>query len=210
MDRRRVLLGSLALAATAAAPRAPARAALPATPAQTAGPFYPRQTPPEQDADLLRIGPDGARADGEPAAVFGRVLDPRGRPLPGLRVEIWQCDARGYYHHVRAYSGGDPKFQGFGRTRTGADGGYRFRTIKPVPYGARTPHIHVRIAGRGVDGLTTQLYIRGHPMNADDFVLARVPPAARERVMADFAPAAPDGPALARFDIVLGTGLLDG
>ncbi len=203
MNRRHLLATGLTLAA--ASGFAPAALAAPAgpTPAQTAGPFYPDRIPLDHDNDLLRFGEEGGAARGTPAEVFGRVLDAEGRPLRGLTVEIWQCDALGYYHHIEAYSGGDPNFQGFGRVATGEDGGYRFRTIKPVPYGRRTPHIHFRIRGRGIEGLTTQLYIRGHEMNARDFVLARVPPELRERVMADFAPAEPGGPARAAFDVVL-------
>ncbi|RDD63402.1 protocatechuate 3,4-dioxygenase [Ferruginivarius sediminum] len=203
MHRRHLLAGGLGVAAAVTLHRA-ALAALVRTPAQTAGPFYPNRLPLDRDADLLRAGPDGGMAQGEPAEVFGRVLDLDGRPLTDMEVEIWQCDAQGYYHHIKEYTGGDPNFQGFGRTATGADGAYRFRTIKPVPYGSRTPHIHFRIRGRGTEGLTTQLYIRDHPMNGQDFVLARVPERLRPSVMADFKPEETGGPALARFDIVLG------
>ena len=138
------------------------------------------------------------------AATFTAIAADDGRPLDGVTVEIWQCDAQGVYKHVRAQSGGDPHFQGFGRTVSGSDGGYRFRTIRPVPYGGRTPHIHFKIKGRGIAGLTTQLYIAGHPMNARDFIFSRVPERLRDGVTAAFEPDADGGPARARFDIVLG------
>jgi protocatechuate 3,4-dioxygenase beta subunit len=38
------------------------------------------------------------------------VLDPDGRALAGTEVQIWQCDARGYYHHPRDRGGrADPR-----------------------------------------------------------------------------------------------------
>lgn len=206
LSRRGLLIAGAGLAAAGAL--RPAAAALVPTPAQTEGPFYPDRLPLDRDNDLLRIDGRGASAKGEPTEVAGRVLDRDGRALAGVRVEIWQCDAHGYYHHVREYSGGDANFQGFGRTTSAADGGYRFRTIKPVPYPPRTPHIHFKLSGRGIDGLTTQLYIAGHPLNARDFVYARLGDGpARDSVTVDFAPAAgrADVAYLARFDIVLGT-----
>ena len=44
------------------------------------------------------------------------------------------------------YSG----FQGFGHDVTDAEGAYSFRTIKPVPYSGRTPHIHVKVLVSGL------------------------------------------------------------
>ncbi|MGI9456654.1 MAG: hypothetical protein ACR2NU_08835 [Aeoliella sp.] len=58
-------------------------------------------------------------------------------------VEIWQVDGKGAYLHSRGESGQgrEPNFQGFGRFLTGKSGEYYFRTIKPVRYPGRTPHI---------------------------------------------------------------------
>lgn len=164
MHRRSVIFGLLAsLPGLAAAKLAP-------TPRQTAGPFYPWSTPEHDDADLTRV-PGQAPAQGEHARLEGRVLRADGTPLTGARVEIWQCDAVGRYHHVR--DGGrqapDDGFQGYGFADVDDDGAYAFRTIKPVPYGGRTPHIHLRVlddAGR--ERLTTQVYVAGEPRNARD------------------------------------------
>ena len=49
------------------------------------------------DADLVRVTGADAQALGMVTHVKGRVLDARGRPLPGPLVEIWQCDAHGRY-----------------------------------------------------------------------------------------------------------------
>jgi protocatechuate 3,4-dioxygenase beta subunit len=90
------------------------------------------------------------RASGTILHLAGRVLDPEGRPVRGVRVEIWQCDAFGVYHHARDRCGpADANFQGFGQTTVDDQGAYRFRTIEPVPYPGRTPHIHLKVAGPG-------------------------------------------------------------
>jgi protocatechuate 3,4-dioxygenase beta subunit len=51
---------------------------------------------------------------------------------------------------------------------TGSSGEYYFRTIKPVPYPGRTPHIHFKIKQKGKELLVTQCYIKGHPGNEKD------------------------------------------
>lgn len=56
----------------------------------------------------------------------------------------------------------------------GSDGQYRFRTIKPVPYSGRTPHIHVKVRLGKQELLTTQLYVQGDPGNARDYLWRNV------------------------------------
>ncbi|MDP6805685.1 MAG: protocatechuate 3,4-dioxygenase subunit beta, partial [Rhodospirillales bacterium] len=111
-----------------------------------------------------------------------------------------------YHPHGEAPAGGDPGFQGFGRAVADVDGRYRFRTIKPVPYSSRTPHVHFKIAAQGFPGLATQMYVAGHPMNARDFVLRRIrDDRARARVIVPLVAGevAEPGALAARFDIVL-------
>lgn len=148
-----------------AQPAAPLRA----TPRQTEGPFYPVSLPRDSDGDLLRNG-DLQYAQGEIALVEGTVSDLQGRPVSGAQVEIWQCDHEGHYHHPGDRGRADPRFQGFGRVAVGVDGRYRFRTIKPVPYTGRTPHIHVKVKLDRRELLTTQLYVQGDPHNERDFL----------------------------------------
>ena len=71
------------------------------------------------------------------------MLGPDGSPVRGATVEMWQCDANGVYIHTRSSSANkkDANFQGYGRVLTAEKGEYLFRTIKPVPYGGRCPHI---------------------------------------------------------------------
>jgi len=168
-SRRRILAW---LGATAALPLAPTPALgeeRPPTPRMTEGPFYPRKFPADSDADLTRVAGQGGVAEGKVLDVTGRVLDRDGRPRAGSRVEIWQCDAHGQYHHVGEPEGsGDPRFQGFGAVTTDAEGRYRFRTIKPVPYPGRTPHIHFTVVEGGKRRLTSQMFVEGEPGNERD------------------------------------------
>lgn len=143
------------------------------TPAQTEGPFYPVALPRDSDGDLLRSG-DRRYARGQPAWVEGTVRDLDGRPVAGAQVEIWQCDEAGHYHHPGDGGRADPAFQGFGRVSVDREGRYRFRTIRPVPYGGRTPHIHVKVKLARRELLTTQLYVEGDPHNERDFLWRRL------------------------------------
>jgi hypothetical protein len=68
----------------------------------------------------------------------------------------------------------DPNFQGYGVDRTDAGGTFRFRTILPVAYPGRTPHIHVRVQPVSGRALATQLYLPGDPGNARDFLFSRL------------------------------------
>lgn len=210
LNRRRVLASGTALATIAGLK--PAVAALLPTPPQSTGPFYPASLPLDADADLVQVAGRTEPAAGTILHLVGRVLDRDGRPVRGARVEIWQCDAFGVYHHPRDPRGpADPNFQGFGATAVAEDGAYRFRTIEPVPYPGRTPHIHFRILGPGFEPLTTQMYVEGQPLNERDFLWRRIAdPRARAAVTVPLLPAPelePDTkrPAKrAQFDIVLG------
>jgi protocatechuate 3,4-dioxygenase, beta subunit len=62
----------------------------------------------------------------------------------------------------------DGAFQGFGSTQTANQGQFRFRTIKPVPYPGRTPHIHVKLRHAVFGEVTSQLFIAGDAGNARD------------------------------------------
>lgn len=171
------------------------------TPAQTEGPFYPVEFPKDSDYDLLRNGDHAAYAAGQPAWVEGTVTDLGDRPVAGAQVEIWQCDENGHYHHPGDGNRADSGFQGFGRVTVGADGRYRFRTIKPVPYTGRTPHIHVKVKLDRRELLTTQLYVAGDPGNARDGLWRRLDESARAAVTVPFVRGS-DG-LQARFPIVV-------
>ena len=188
---RRLLLGTAATAAAFAALPAWAQAQLVPTPRAIEGPFYPRSFPLDSDSDLVQVAGQSGRARGTVVYLAGKLLTQDGRPIAGAEIEIWQCDASGIYRHVGENSrGADPNFQGYGKTRTAADGAFRFRTIKPVPYPGRTPHIHLIAKAEGAPKLTTQLYIAGEPQNERDGLFrAMRDPAARDSVLMKFRPA---------------------
>lgn len=180
------------------------------TPPQTEGPFYPDKLPLDTDNDLLIVNDTTTPAQGEVTWLSGRVLDSRGDPVKNALVEIWQCDATGVYLHT-ASSGKSPNrdknFQGFGRFLTGSTGEYVFRTIKPVPYPGRSPHIHFAIKRKGHKELITQCYIEGNPLNEKDGVYRGIKDErARKAVTIPFQPIKGSrvGELAARFDIVMG------
>jgi len=183
--------------------------ALTRTPRQTEGPFYPDKLPLDTDNDLIILNDAVTPAVGEITHLSGTVRDVKGEPVRNAVVEIWQVDCHGSYIHSRGANRAnerDGNFQGYGRFLTGSKGEYYFRTIKPEPYGPRTAHIHVAVSRGGKRVLTTQCYIAGHPKNAGDFLLNRVPEENRGLLIVEFAPL-PDsdaGELAARFDMVVG------
>jgi protocatechuate 3,4-dioxygenase beta subunit len=180
------------------------------TPRATEGPFYPDKLPLDTDNDLLRINEAITPAVGEVTWLSGRLLAANGSPIRNATLEIWQCDSTGVYLHTS--SGGrapkrDANFQGFGRFVTGANGEYVFRTIKPVVYPGRTPHIHLAVKIKGRKELITQCYIKGHPGNTRDGVYRRLADEKqRAAVTLDFTPLPGSalGELAARWDVVLG------
>ncbi len=179
MNRRHVLHGIGAAVAVIAFPSL--AASHDGLPRMTDGPFYPplayRARSIDWDADLTVVrgrAPDGlprARAAGEHLDLYGSVQDTNGRRVDAAIVEIWQCDAYGSYRHPRgAGSRVDEGFQGFGRATSDAEGVYRFRTIRPVPYPGRTPHIHVKLRHASFGEVTSQLFVAGEPGNAGDIL----------------------------------------
>ena len=175
LRRRQVVLAGIgATVAVTAGWSRPARATgLVLTPSQMEGPFYPVALPADRDGDLLRNG-TLAYARGQALVLEGSVRDVDGVPVAGAVVEIWQCDADGRYHHPGDGGRADPAFQGFGRVEVGRDGRYRFRTLRPVPYTGRTPHIHVKVRLGPHDLLTTQMYVEGEASNLRDGLWRRL------------------------------------
>ena len=184
--------------------------ALTLTPKQTEGPFYPDKLPLDTDNDLLILNDSTTPGIGEVSWLGGRILDARGEPIRNALVEIWQCDSTGVYLHTR--SGGDlakrdKNFQCFGRFLTGSTGEYVFRTIKPVPYPGRAPHIHMAVKRKGRKELVTQCYIKGHPGNEKDGVWKSIrDEKARASVTIPFDPlkGSKAGELSARWDVVMG------
>lgn len=209
VTRRRFLRGSFALGASAFIVPGAFAEELVRTPAQTEGPFYPDKLPLDTDNDLLILNDAITPAVGTITHLTGKILDARGEPLRNAVVEIWQCDNNGAYLHTQTGNRDkrDANFQGFGRFLTGSSGEYYFRTIKPVPYPGRTPHIHFQVKVKGKDKFTTQCYVKGEPGNDRDGIYKSIRDAkARDSITVDFAPIKESriGELAARFNIVLG------
>jgi protocatechuate 3,4-dioxygenase, beta subunit len=182
------------------------------TPSMTDGPFYPyaKDLPLDQDNDLTTFAGKSGVASGVLLDFAGRVIDEQGRAAKNALVEIWQCNAFGRYHHSSDNNRAplDSAFQGFGKVVTDSDGRYRFRTIRPVAYPGRVPHIHVKIKSRSFGELTSQIFIEGETGNDRDFVLRSIrDEATRKRVMMTLKPAAPESGVklTGEFDIVVGS-----
>jgi protocatechuate 3,4-dioxygenase beta subunit len=209
LTRRGLLRGSMALGVMAFTVPGVFAEELARTPRLTEGPFYPDKLPLDQDNDLLIVNNSITPAVGQITHLTGRVLGVSGAPVRDAVVEIWQVDNRGVYLNT-ADSGHrqrDTNFQGYGRCATGSKGEYSFRTIKPVPYTGRTPHIHVKVKKGGSELLTTQIFVYGHPQNKSDMVLGGLrDPLDRELVLVDFKPIQESkiGELAARFDMVIG------
>ena len=179
ISRRRVLGMSLVVGGLAftGAPSSVLAQALKRTPGEILGPFYPVLKPLDQDADLTIISGKSARAQGQVLQLTGRVLNLKGEPVPGARVEIWQANTHGRYDHPsdRNPAPLDPNFEGFAVQFTDAEGRYRFKTIKPGAYPAtsdwmRPPHVHFEVLGKS-NRLVTQMYFPGEPLNEKDLLL---------------------------------------
>lgn len=158
------------------------------TPSQTVGPFLHLGLTDTRSVGCLA----GAEAKGERIRLICQVLDGNGAPVPDAMIELWQANAEGKYCHPEdtQEKALDPAFRGFGRMPTAADGTCAFETIKPgrVPHpdgNLQAPHLNVSILGRGLlKLLATRLYFVGDPANFGDPILALVPEARRNTLMA--------------------------
>jgi protocatechuate 3,4-dioxygenase, alpha subunit len=134
-----------------------------ATSSQTIGPFWHLIEHPEW-ADLTRFG-----ATGERITLTGSVIDGDGNLVTDAAVELWQSDPPA-----------DDHFPGFGRSRTGERGEFRFTTVKPGPVPSRgnaqqAPHFAIAVHARGLlKPLVTRAYFAGEPLNESDPLLASI------------------------------------
>jgi protocatechuate 3,4-dioxygenase alpha subunit len=163
------------------------------TPSQTVGPFFSFALTPEQYGyDFASIA-GGSLIEGEVPGqrirLEGRIFDGKGELVPDAMVEIWQADEQGRYAHPADPRGSNAAFRGFGRMGTGTDPEARFifDTIKPGSVdGEQAPHINVVIFMRGLLlHAYTRIYFSDETVaNARDPVLASVPPARRQTLIA--------------------------
>jgi len=176
------------------------------------GPFF-REGAPQfpMDADISK------GALGKKMIVQGRVLNRGGQPIAGAMIDTWQSSADGVYD-LQLPDSDEMKFRG--RFRTGNDGRFWFRSVKPASYPvpadgpvgkmlralARHPyrpaHIHFKIAAPGYKALTTALYIAGDHYLDSDVVFG-----AKKSLVVRYRHSGTNGvsPDIIEFDFVLGS-----
>ncbi len=186
-ERRRFLSG-IGMGAAAFLTRGTYAEALAETPQQAEGPFFPDQLPLDTDNDLLIIHDNLTPAIGQVTHLSGMVKSIHGEPIRNALVEIWQVDGNGVYLHTDddRKEKSDQNFQGYGRFSTDSKGRYYFRTIKPVSYPGRTPHIHVAVSKKGKRLLTSQCYLSGEASNQKDGLYQSLTPDEKTLVTVDF------------------------
>lgn len=189
-----------------------------ATEATVTGPFFVAHSP------EIPIGGDMSHgAKGMPCWVEGTVRDCAGAPLPGARIEVWECDADGLYDVQYP----DDRTACRAHLYAAADGSFSFRGVKPVPYpipddgpvGAlleatgrspmRAAHLHFMVSAPHQRTLVTHIFVAGDEYLGHDSVFG-----VRDSLIREFADQSagtptPDGQVLpgswtrARFDILL-------
>src|SRR5262245_20788693 len=186
------------------------------TPLQTLGPYYPVLKPLDRDADLTFVKGRFGRAKGLLIHLIGRVVNLKGEPVRGARIEMWQANNNGRYDHPSDPRDAplDPNFQGYSVQFADEQGRYHFNTIKPGAYRSmmnpgtlRTPHIHFDMSGK-FDRLVTQMYFPGEPLNDQDVVFLTLG-ANKAGAVAQLLPPTKEietGALLLSWDIVLPTG----
>ncbi len=205
-DRRRFLTG-IGLGASAFLTPGVFAEALQATPSQAEGPFFPDKLPLDTDNDLVIVGDQLTPAVGQVTYLRGTVRDLHGQAIKNALVEIWQVDGKGVYLHSAApKEGQDQNFQGYGKFLTDSKGAYYFRTVKPVSYPGRAPHIHIAVSQKGRRLFTSQCYVADEKANRNDFLYQQLEAKERKHVTVQFnpLPKSPTQELVARWDLVIG------
>jgi catechol 1,2-dioxygenase len=145
------------------------------------GPFHVDGAPERAMGEDISL--DGK---GESCLFEGRVLDLQGNPIAGAVVDVWSDNADGFYDVQQP--GVQPEWNNRGVFRTGADGRYWFRGIKPVSYPIpddgpvgqmlerverhpwRPAHMHFLVHAPGYESVTTHTFVAGDPWLESDAV----------------------------------------
>jgi protocatechuate 3,4-dioxygenase, beta subunit len=101
---------------------------------------------------------------GDRLVISGTVYEPDGvTPAPATTIFVYHTDASGHYNSPDDAL--NPRLYGW--VRTGTDGRYEFRTIRPGPYPqVTTPaHIHVHVFGPGrPEWFIPEYWFEGDPL----------------------------------------------
>lgn len=144
---------------------------------------------------------------GEDMVISGRILDTEGKPIENAVLDVWQANDEGFYDVQQ--KGLQPDFNLRGIFRTGKDGRYWFRAVKPKYYPIpddgpvgqllaalgrhpyRPAHLHYIIKADGFETLTTHIFDPDDPYIHSDAVFG-----VKESLLAEFK--LTDDPARAR------------
>lgn len=156
------------------------------------GPFH------VQDAPELPMGANICLDQkGEDMVISGRIRDTAGRPIEGAVLDVWQANDEGFYDVQQL--GIQPEFNLRGVFRTGADGRYWFRAVKPkyypIPHDGpvgkmldhlgrhpyRPAHLHFILKAEGFETLITHIFDPHDPYIESDAVFG-----VKQSLLADF------------------------
>ncbi|KAK6198445.1 hypothetical protein LQW54_010273 [Pestalotiopsis sp. IQ-011] len=177
------------------------------------GPFHTHDAPTMPNGGAMSEDPEG-----EPMLCVCTVKDTEGRPIQGVKIDIWETDASGHYdvqHDDRDDKGPSERCV----MESDADGVFWFTAIKPVSYPIphdgpvgklldrlgrhcwRPAHLHFMFDKPGLDKLVTALYLRGDPYETSDAVFG-----VKQSLIVDLGKV--DGAAAAKYDAKEGHWLL--
>jgi protocatechuate 3,4-dioxygenase beta subunit len=143
------------------------------------GPFHVANAPELPMGANICLDPKG-----EEMVISGRVLDTEGKPIVGAVLDVWQANDEGFYDVQQ--KGIQPDFNLRGVFRTGRDGRYWFRAVKPRYYPIpadgpvgqllaalgrhpnRPAHLHYILKADGFETLITHIFDPNDPyINSD-------------------------------------------
>lgn len=181
------------------------------------GPFHTHEAEHMANGELMSHDDNG-----EPLLVVCNVKDIEGRPVEGVKIDIWETDSSGHYDVQHADRTGP---DGRCVMTSDAEGVFWFKAIVPVPYPIphdgpvgqllkklgrhpmRPAHMHFMFAKDGFDHLITALYLKNDPYENSDAVFGVKSPLIVDLGKVDKATAekygVKEGTALMTYDFVL-------
>ena len=158
------------------------------------GPFHVDGAPEyEMGANITLQG------NGESCEFVGKVLDTDGQPVEGAKIDVWSDNEDGFYDVQQPDV--QPLYNNRGVFRTGPDGLYHFKGLKPVSYpipddgpvgqmlGAlgrhpnRPAHMHFIVSADGYETVVTHTFVDGDRYLTSDAVFG-----VKESLIAQFEP----------------------
>ncbi|KAI0172759.1 dioxygenase [Hypoxylon sp. FL1284] len=144
------------------------------------GPFHTHDAPTLPNGSNMSSDPEG-----DPLLCICTVKDTAGRPVEGVKIDIWETDSSGHYD-VQHANREDPSERCI--MVSDSEGRFWFKGIRPVSYPIphdgpvgkllqklsrhcwRPAHLHFMFEKEGWDHLITALYMRGDPYETSDAV----------------------------------------